>query len=253
MLIGTSGFDYPHWRGPFYPSKLPVRDRLGFYAQHFGAVELNVTFYRMPAAESFRRWAAAVPDGFEFAVKASRYITHVRRLKDPRHPVEFLMERAGLLGSHLGPVLLQLPPDMAADPERLGVALEAFGRTRVAVEFRNPGWYTDEVEALLRRHSAALCLTDRRGPRTPLWKTAGWVYVRFHEGRSRPLPCYGDRALRAWVTRLEGDGGRDGPNGGVRPNHGATPGGYAFFNNDAGACAVRNAERFRRLLARSEP
>src|SRR4051812_25903894 len=134
LLVGTSGFDYKDWRGTFYPRFIKSTDRLAFYAEHFDTVELNVTFYRMPAASAFRGWRDAVPEGFVFAVKASRYLTHVRRLVDPEGPVEYLMERAGELGDRLGPILLQLPPSLEIDLERLERTLAAFGSSvRVAV------------------------------------------------------------------------------------------------------------------------
>jgi uncharacterized protein YecE (DUF72 family) len=197
---------------------------------------LNVTFYRMPAAATFRSWAARVPDDFLFAVKASRYLTHVLRLRVPREPVAFLMERASELGSHLGPILLQLPPDMPADLPRLEATLEAFPSTvRVAVEPRHDSWFTDELRALLMTRNAALCLADRRGPLTPQWRTADWTYLRFHGGRARPRPCYSDRALDAWARRLREDGG-------------AGTQGVAYFNNDHQGCALRDAATFGRQL-----
>src|SRR4029453_14992059 len=127
LLVGTSGFDYKDWRGPFYPRFLKSRDRLAFYAEHFATVELNVTFYRMPKADAFRGWRDAVPDDFRFAVKASRYLTHTLRLLDPEPAGEYLMERASLLGDRLGVVLLQLPPTLEYEPERLARTLRAFG------------------------------------------------------------------------------------------------------------------------------
>jgi uncharacterized protein YecE (DUF72 family) len=248
LLTGTSGFDYPHWRGPFYPRSLPAAGRLAFYAARFPCVELNSPFYRLPAGETFRRWAEQVPDGFTFAVKASRYLTHVKRLDEPEDAVNRLLERARLLGGHLGPILLQLPPTMTVELDRLGRTLDAFGGVKVAVEFRHSSWFTPEVMTVLRSHGAALCLADRGGPQTPLWRTAGWTYLRFHEGRSRPLPCYGESALRAWIERLghlelagEAAAGSAG-----RPQ---ALDGFAFFNNDAGACAVRDAGDFARLLS----
>jgi uncharacterized protein YecE (DUF72 family) len=236
ILVGTSGFDYRDWRGPFYPRFLRSGDRLAYYAEHFATVELNVTFYRMPRAEAFRGWRDAVPDDFRFAVKASRYLTHIRRLEEPREPVEFLMERAGELGDRLGPILLQLPPTMAVDLDRLDRTLEAFGpTTRVAVEPRHRSWFTPELDALLARHGAAFVLADRRRPITPIRATTDWTYLRLHEGRATPRPCYGRTALRSWVDRL----------GAL-----ATPDGYAYFNNDHRACAVHNARTFERMLIR---
>jgi uncharacterized protein YecE (DUF72 family) len=237
LLVGTSGFDYKDWRGSFYPRFIKSGDRLAFYADHFDTVELNVTFYRMPAASAFRGWRDAVPEGFVFAVKASRYLTHIRRLVDPEQPVEFLMERAGELGDRLGPILLQLPPSLEIDLDRLERTLEAFGReVRVAVEPRHNSWFVPELCDVLRRHEAAFVLADRRGPITPLWSTSGWTYLRMHQGSATPRPCYGERALRSWAERLAELPGGAGQNG------------YVYFNNDHRACAVKNAAEFEELL-----
>jgi uncharacterized protein YecE (DUF72 family) len=236
VRIGTSGFLYEHWRGRFYPP--PARgSELEWYAARFDTVELNVTFYRMPASATFRSWAARVPHGFLFAVKASRYLTHVKRLREPHDSVAFLMDRARELGPHLGPILLQLPPDMPADLGRLAETLDAFPRsTRVAVEPRNTSWFTEGLRRLLVEHGAALCLADRRGPLTPEWRTADWTYLRFHGGRASPRPCYGERALDTWASRLRRD-----------PASGTD--GYAYFNNDHRGCALRDAVSFGRRLA----
>ncbi len=239
ILVGTSGFDYKDWRGPFYPRFIKGGDRLAYYAQHFDTVELNVTFYRMPAASAFRGWRDTVPDGFVFAVKASRYLTHIKRLEDPRGSVEYLMERATLLGDRLGPILLQLPPSLEIDLDRLDRTLEAFGPgVRVAVEPRHKSWFVPGLCDVLRRHDAAFVLADRRGPITPLWSTSGWFYLRLHQGSATPRPCYGDRALRSWVERLDALPGR--------PRDG-----YVYFNNDHRACAVANARTFEDLLTRT--
>ena len=241
LLVGTSGFDYKDWRGPFYPRFLRPGERLAFYAEHFRTVELNVTFYRMPAADAFRGWRDAVPDDFVFAVKASRYLTHIRRLIDPQGPVDYLMERASLLGDRLGPILVQLPPSMRIDLERLDATLRAFeGRAPIAVEPRHSTWWHPDFCALLREHDAAFVLADRRRPITPLWAPSSWTYLRMHEGRATPRPCYGDRALRSWVDRLE-----------ALPE-GAGDRGYVFFNNDPRACAPANAATFERMLPRAD-
>jgi uncharacterized protein YecE (DUF72 family) len=238
LLIGTSGFDYAHWDGPFYPDDLPARRRLEFYARHFPTVELNVTFYRTPQARTFAAWTEQVPDDFRFAIKASRYLTHIRRLRAPRAPVDYLMDRVGRLGKRLGPVLVQLPPTMPIALDRLDDALAAFGAgVQVAVEPRHPSWFTPELYEVLARHGAALCLADRRGPVTPILRTAPWLYLRFHGGRAAPDSCYGRQALRTWVDRLRS----------VEPDRLA---GYVFFNNDAHACAVENAGTFAELAAR---
>ena len=240
LRVGTSGFDYRDWRGAFYPRFIRPTDRLAFYAERFETVELNVTFYRMPAADAFRGWRDAVPGDFRFAVKASRYLTHILRLTEPERSVDYLMERASLLEDRLGVVLLQLPPslDLAAGHGRLERTLEAFGRrVPLAVEVRHRSWFVDETWDLLRAHGAAFVIADRRGPITPLQVTAPWTYLRLHEGVSTPRPCYGDRALRSWVDRLHGLGAPGGE-------------GWVFFNNDHRACAVGNAATFEGMLAR---
>jgi uncharacterized protein YecE (DUF72 family) len=160
----------------------------------------------------------------------------VKRLKDPEEPVQRLMERAQALGPKLGPILLQLPPNLPAHLEDLEATLDAFGTdTRVAVELRHPSWFTDDTAALLRQHHAALCLADSPQRRTPYWKTAGWGYLRMHEGRASPRPCYGRQALRTWRDRVREmfDPGEDL---------------FVYFNTDRGACAVQNARTFRRML-----
>jgi len=233
IRVGTSGFDYKDWRGPFYPRFIKGGDRLAFYAEHFDTVELNVTFYRMPAASAFRGWRDAVPDGFVFAVKASRYLTHIKRLIDPKDSVDFLMERAGELGDRLGPILLQLPPTMEIELDRLERTLEAFGpKVRVAVEPRHKTWFVPELCDVLRRHDAAFVLADRRSrPITPIWFPVDWTYLRMHQGTSAPRPCYGETSLRSWVDRLEG-----------------AHDGFVYFNNDHRACAPKNAVEFEELL-----
>jgi uncharacterized protein YecE (DUF72 family) len=233
--IGTSGFMYDHWRDRFYP-RSERGCELEFYAARFDTVELNVTFYRMPSSATFRSWASRVPEGFVFAVKASRYLTHVLRLREPRDAVAFLVERANGLGAHLGPILLQLPPDMPADFRRLEETLEMFpASVRVAVEPRHGSWFAEELRAILTEHGVALCLADRRGPVTPVWRTADWTYVRFHGGRASPRPCYGERSLRTWATALHDGWGSD-------------PEAFIYFNNDHQGCALRDAAVFARLL-----
>jgi uncharacterized protein YecE (DUF72 family) len=235
IRIGTSGFMYEHWRRRFYPPGARGSE-LEFYAQTFDTVELNVTFYRMPSSATFRAWATRVPDDFVFAVKASRYLTHIKRLRDPRDSVDYFMERASQLGSHLGPVLLQLPPDLPIDLDGLVDVLDAFPRRiKVAVEPRHDSWFVDEVRDVLRERKAALCLADRRRPVTPLWRTADWGYLRFHSGAATPRSCYGERALQTWADRL-------------CDTWGPKPSGFVYFNNDFNGCALRDAGTFARLL-----
>ncbi|MFV2172947.1 DUF72 domain-containing protein [Actinomadura sp. LOL_016] len=226
MHIGTSGWQYTDWRGPLYPPGLAQRHWLHHYAETFTTVENNNAFYRLPARTTFQRWRDAAPDGFVMAVKASRYLTHMKRLNDPAEPITRLLDAATGLGPELGPILLQLPPTLQADPERLDTCLRHFPRhIRVAVEARHPTWWTDEIRAVLERHHAALCWADRLGrPLTPLWRTTDWLYLRLHEGPARPWPDYDDATLTAWIPELTDDT-------------------YVYFNNDPHGAAVRNARR----------
>jgi uncharacterized protein YecE (DUF72 family) len=239
LHVGTSGWQYRDWRGPFYPVRLAQARWLEHYAAGFATVEVNNTFYRLPARETFEEWRRRTPQDFVFVIKASRFLTHVRRLREPREPVKRMLDHASGLGRKLGPVLLQLPPNLRVDVGRLGETLERFpARRRVAVEPRHDSWFTDEVYDLLVRHDAALCLTDRAGRLGVLERTAAWAFLRFHEGTASPRPCYGDRALAGWVERLA-----------ERWSTGDDC--YVFFNNDPRACAVRNAARFAQLSERA--
>jgi uncharacterized protein YecE (DUF72 family) len=229
MLIGTSGWQYPHWRGGLYPEGLAVPRWLGHYATRFATVEVNNVFYRLPELSTFRAWSQAVGDDFVFAVKASRYLTHVRRLRQPEEPVRLFLERASGLGARLGPVLLQLPPNLALDLDALDRALACFPRdVRVAVEFRHDSWWTPGARAVLERQGAAVCLADRDGRRTPRWRTADWGYLRLHAGRARPPSCYGRAALQTWADELAE----------LWPPPASL---YVYFNNDGYGCAPHDA------------
>lgn len=234
LHVGTSGYQYAHWRGVFYPRELRKKDWFAHYARYFATVEINNTFYNLPAAETFDAWREAAPAGFCYALKFSRYGSHIKRLKEPENSVTNFLERAERLGDRLGPILVQLPGNWRPDPERLGGFLEALPRRhRWAFEFRDPRWYTDEVLDLLDHHGAAVCEHDMTGDR-PLRATAGWRYLRFHgddyHGRYSPQ-ALGGQARR---IRAELAAGRDV---------------YAFFNNDADGHAPENAQRLRRYVA----
>jgi len=203
LQIGTSGWQYADWRGPVYSTPLPQRRWLEHYAELFATVEVNNTFYRLPEGKTFESWAEHTPDDFTFSVKASRYVTHVRRLRAPAQGVHRLMRAAAGLGPKLGVVLLQLPPHFAPEARRLDAALRAFGDgVRVAVELRDERWHRDEVYEVLRRHRAALVWWDRLGRHGPLERTASWCYVRLHQGRGHGPPAYGRRALATWCDRI---------------------------------------------------
>ena len=230
--IGTSGWQYRDWRPAYYPSKLPQARWLEFYVQGFATVESNAAFYNLPKETVFASWAARTPDDFVMTVKVSRFLTHIKRLREPAEPVARFVSHARHLGAKLGPVLLQLPPQLEADLGRLEETLAEFPRgIRVAVEFRHDSWFTDEIRRLLQRFDAALCLADRRGPIAPFWVTTDWTYLRFHQGRAKPRPCYGESAMAAWSERLAER----------RADWRET---WVYFNNDHRCCALANAIEF---------
>ncbi|MBT2382878.1 DUF72 domain-containing protein [Streptomyces sp. ISL-11] len=238
LLVGTSGWQYKDWRGVLYPADRPQRLWLEEYARHFATVENNNAFYRLPTPEIFADWRERTPEGFVMAVKASRYLTHIKRLRDPEEPVGRLLRHAAGLGDRLGPVLLQLPPTLRADPGLLDAALACFPAGRkVAVEPRHTSWWNDEIRSVLEHRGAALCWADHGSrPVTPLWRTAGWGYVRFHSGRARPWPCYGRQALTTWVGRIAERW----------PDRAEV---FAYFNNDPGGAAVHDAAAFARIAS----
>jgi uncharacterized protein YecE (DUF72 family) len=239
ILIGTSGWSYRHWRGVFYPEDLPAREWLRFYAARFPAVELNTSFYRTPAATSFERWREAAGPGFVFAVKANRYITHTKRLRDPADPVAREMRTVEPLGDALGPILLQLPPDLPLDRDRLRGLVEQLPQDkRFAVEFRHASWEDVEVYRVLGEHGVAVCLHDWRGrawPATAAENGASLTYVRFHGPTGGYTGRYDEATLARWAERCDRwrAEGRDV---------------FCFFNNDAAGNAVHDALRLRRLL-----
>jgi uncharacterized protein YecE (DUF72 family) len=238
MVIGTSGWQYRDWRGDFYPAGVPTSRWLEHYATVFPAVENNATFYRLPAPETFASWRDRTPAGFVMVVKASRYLTHVRRLKDPAEPIARLMGSASRLGDRLGGVLVQLPPNMPADAGALDECLRGFaefrqpGPVRVAVEFRHTSWWTDQTRDILARYNAALCWADSgQEAQSPLWRTADWGYLRMHQGDGSPWPRYEQSALRRWVKKVAATWQHDEDV-------------FVFFNNDQGGAAPRDATAF---------
>jgi uncharacterized protein YecE (DUF72 family) len=230
VRIGCSGWSYPHWRGVVYPPGLPARRWLEHYATLFDTVEVNATFYRLPRPASVAGWVETVPAGFLFAVKASRYLTHVRRLRDLGPGLDrFTGAIEPLVSSpKLGPVLWQLPETFPRDDERLAEALGRLPPGRHAFEFRNAGWFDPAVYELLRAHGAALVIGDH--PDRPFQThelTAGWTYARFHHGRRGRRGNYSERELDGWARRLRA----------WRQDVEV----FAYFNNDREGFAVRNA------------
>jgi len=235
IRVGTSGWQYRDWRGRFYPEEMPQRAWLAHYATRFDTVEVNNSFYRLPEISTFQRWRRETPSGFLVAVKASRYLTHIKRLREPSEPLDRLLARAGALGDALGPVLFQLPPNFTVDLPRLRDLLDAIGgRVRAAVEFRHATWMRDDVLAALDAAGAALVLADRAGDRSDPIVTGGWSYLRFHQG-SRLRSGYRTDVLRRWADRIV-----ELPADDV----------FVYFNNDPGAAAPRDADRMIEMLRR---
>jgi uncharacterized protein YecE (DUF72 family) len=200
LLVGTSGYSYAPWKGSFYPEKLPAAKMLAYYATQLPTVEINNTFYRMPAPELLQRWASETPDSFSFVLKSPKRITHDRRLADVDDSVVRFYETAAALGNKLGPQLYQLPPFLKKDLPRLEAFLALLARVaptaKAAFEFRHASWFSDDVYATLRSHGAALCIAEAEDLATPLEATAGWGYLRLRR------QDYDDAALAAWAERL---------------------------------------------------
>ena len=234
IRVGCSGWSYAHWRGVLYPERGSTDDWLERYAAAFDTVEINASFYRLPALATVERWAVRVPSDFCFAVKASRYVTHVKRLEDPAAGVELLEERLEPLRrrDELGPVLWQLPPDFQRDDARLDGLLAALPPGRHAIEFRHTSWFTDDVYERLRARRVALVVAHRSPEGASPWiDTAGWWYLRFHHG-SGARGRYTLKQLERWAEQ-------------VRDAEGDV---FAYFNNDWEGFAVRNARSFARML-----
>ena len=232
-LIGTSGYQYDHWRPVFYPEGMAKKNWFRHYADHFNTVEINNTFYNLPKAETFDKWREQTPKGFRYALKFSRYGTHMKKLKDPSATIGRYLERAERLKSYLGPILVQLPPHWGVNPERLSTFLdEAPKRRRWVVEFREWDWLCDEIYDVLKSHGAALCIHDMLEDH-PRMLTADWTYLRFHGDHYSG--CYTHQALTAWAEWIQEQlsDGRDV---------------YAYFNNDDQGYAVQNAFDLRRYV-----
>ncbi len=234
-FIGTSGWHYDDWRGVFYPEKLPKKEWLTFYATRFPTVELNNSFYRLPKESAFQKWDGDTPDNFTFAVKASRFITHIKRLKDCEEPLNTFMSRAALLKDKLGPVLYQLPASFQRDDSRLGDFLEILPTGRHVIEFRHASWLTDEVFDILRRHGTGFCVFDMPKLKCPLLATANFAYIRFHGSEGLYYSSYPDEALAEWANKI------------TRLAEGLDTV-YIYFNNDVSGYAVKNALTLRGYL-----
>ncbi len=235
-FIGTSGWHYDHWQERFYPKGLSKTKWLEFYAQHFTTVELNNTFYRLPSENAFTAWHNSSPSGFTFAVKVSRFITHIKKLRNVEEALKNFLLRACLLEEKLGPLLYQLPPQLKRDDKLLEefLCLLPQGPSHV-FEFRHQSWLDAEVFHILRRHNAGLCVFDMPGLTTPVVATASFAYLRFHGSSGLYWSCYSDEELAQWAERITS----------LAQDLDAV---YIYFNNDAEAFAVRNAQTLENYL-----
>lgn len=234
LHIGTSGWVYPHWRGPIYPLDLPESAWLAFYARHLASVEINSSFYRLPTRASFEHWRDSTPKGFLFSVKASRFITHMKKLKDAEQTLPPLLEALTGLGDKLGPLLFQLPPRWRANPVRLREFLQALPEgLRVAFELRDASWHTPTVRDLLAEFNAGFCIYDLAGFQSPRQVTADFAYLRLHGPGAAYSGRYGRKALGGWADWL----------GGQR-----LKAAYVYFDNDEAGYAVRDALELQALM-----
>jgi uncharacterized protein YecE (DUF72 family) len=234
--VGCSGWHYEHWRGLYYPRELPKPKWLSFYARQFSTVELNNSFYHLPSEKAFSIWRESTSDDFIFAVKMSRFITHIKRLKNIGSAVENFVSRAGLLAEELGPLLYQLPPSMKRDDELLQSFLSTLpSKHQHVIEFRHESWIDEAVFDILRIHNVGLCVFDVPGLSCPLVATSDFAYIRFHGSEGLYSSSYSDEELTRWANRI----GQLGQN--VKAS-------YIYFNNDAEAFAVENAIKLKNLL-----
>lgn len=235
IRIGTSGWHYGHWLGPFYPADLPTAQMLPYYLRYFDTVEINNSFYRLPELTTFENWREATPANFCFAVKASRYLTHMKKLKDPQSGLENLMPRVEGLGEKLGPILFQLPPHWHVNVERLQAFLTALPPTyRYSFELRDATWHRPEVYEVLRQHNAAFCIYDLAGFQSALEITADFAYIRLHGPGGAYQGSYSEEALQEWA-RL------------IKQWSATLKAIYVYFDNDQAAYAVYNALRLKEL------
>ena len=237
VRIGTSGWSYKHWRNVFYPSKLRAADQLAHYTTRFDTVELNGVFYRLPSESAVGAWATGSPPGFRFAWKASKYITHAKKLLDASAALDLMRQRTALLGEKLGPILFQLPPQLERNDERLADFLGLLDRAQPhAIEFRHPSWYDDKVFRLLSDYGVALCISDHHHAPAPWVATASFVYVRGHGPGGHYVGRYPASTLARWARQIcqWRDEGREA---------------WVYFDNDIGGAAPVDAESLSALTA----
>jgi uncharacterized protein YecE (DUF72 family) len=238
LRIGTSGYHYNHWRGTFYPEKLPQKQWLSYYLEHFDTVELNNTFYKLPTLEAMNAWRENTPANFLFAVKGSRFITHNLKLSRPENAIQNILPRAEALGKKLGPILWQLPPKWRVNAARLEEFLQALpAYHRYVFEFREPSWLNAEIYSLLEKYTAAFCIYEIAGFQSALLTTSDVVYVRLHgPGEKKYQGSYERSTLRRWARQIENwyDVGKSV---------------YVYFDNDEAGYAPHNAIALKKMLS----
>jgi len=238
IRIGTSGWYYNHWTELFYPAGLQKSKWFEYYAGHFDTVEINNTFYHQPKQESIKRWQRLAPEHFIYSVKANRYITHIKRLKDSAEPLDRFFEGVGLLKKKLGPILYQLPPSMHKDLDVLETFIKLLPKKRLAVfEFRHKSWFSEDTYKLLDKFGIGFCVHDMSGIISPRIVTGDIIYIRFHGSTGRYEGNYSKSALQNWAKWLK-----------ERTKQVQSI--YAYFNNDIDANAISNAKTLKELLVR---
>jgi len=238
--IGTSGWHYDDWRGKFYPEKLPKNRWLDFYTQHFPTVELNYTFYRLPTEKAVTAWYDSSPADFFFAVKVSRYITHMKKLKDGADAMALFMSRISPLKEKTGPLLYQLPFEFQRDDERLSGFLSVLSQKYKHVfEFRDKSWYHEEVYSILRKYGAGFCIFDMPGLTSPVVATADFAYIRFHGKDDLYTSKYDDKDLSEWADKISKLAKQ------LKEV-------FIYFNNDTAGYALDNAVTLKRYLEKPE-
>jgi uncharacterized protein YecE (DUF72 family) len=227
--IGTSGWSYDHWKGPFYQDNTAGEDMLAFYAENFRTVEVNNTFYRLPSTDTLKKWKDTVPDDFLFSVKASRYITHRKKLKDPAESIEKFFEQIEVLDDKLGPILFQLPPRWHKNKDRLSEFIDALpSEYRYVFEFRDPTWFSNDIIDLLSQTNCAFCIYDLEGEQTPEHVTTDFIYIRLHGPGAKYQGSYSKDLLEKWSNKFDRWTGEDKEI-------------FCYFNNDYEGHAPNNA------------
>lgn len=241
LKIGTSGYHYKYWLGRYYPAGMKSNEMLAYYMRDFDTVELNNTFYQLPKEETFDNWRKSTPPNFEFAVKGSRFITHMIKLKDPERGLVNFMPRSERLGDKLGPILWQLPPGWKVNLERLETFLQLLpNQHRYTFELRNETWMNDKVYELLQKYNAAFCIYELAGYHSPIELTADWTYIRLHGPTAfKYQGSYSDAQMEEWAERIKGWKRK-------------LKSVYVYFDNDDSAYAVDNALTLKRLLGQKK-